>query len=201
MSDVREGANAGQEEACGPADTVGVASALERLSEAQDLLRQDFERLAAAVTPLLTRQYRETERRVRVLETRLRNRQERPLIVRMANLLADVRRLESAEDIREHVEESMMDTLISAGYQEYGLAGDRFDPALHEPVSGSMGQAAVVTHVHSRGLACYGDVIIKAKVDVEPGPAEWFGTKAGSEPSVGDEPIPADEAGREGLPA
>ena len=201
MSDVREGASAAPEEACGPADTAGLAATLERLSAAQDLLRQDFERLAAAVTPLLTGQYRETERRVRVLETRLRNRQERPLIFRMANLLADVRRLESAEDIKDHVEESMMDTLSSAGYQEYGLAGDRFDPTLHEPLSGSMGRAAVVTHVHSRGLACYGDVIIKAKVDVEPGPAEWLGTEAGPVPPVGDEPIPADEAGREGLPA
>jgi molecular chaperone GrpE (heat shock protein) len=147
------------------------ADVLERLGEAQDLLRQDFERLAAAVTPLLTKQYRDTEGRMRVLETRLRNRQERPMILRMANLLADVRRIESAADIKIHVEEAMVEALTSAGYREMGSPGDLFDPDVHEPVSGSMGRAGIVTRVHCRGLECYGDVIIKAKVDVEPAPA------------------------------
>jgi hypothetical protein len=166
-----------EEEVTGEEGMAGTdpAAALERLSEAQDLLRQDFERLAAAVMPLLTKQYRDTEGRMRVLETRLRNRQERPLIVRMANLLADVRRLGSAEDVRVHVEEAMIEALTSVGYQEMGSAGDQFDPDLHEPVSGSVGRAGIVTHVHRRGLACYGDVIIKAKVDVEPAPAAETG--------------------------
>jgi molecular chaperone GrpE (heat shock protein) len=141
---------------------------LEQLSEVQYQLREDFERLAAAVTPLLTKQYRDTEVRIRVLETRLRNRQERPLIVRIANLLSDVRRIESAEDVKIHVEETILDVLTSVGYQEMGAEGDQFDPGFHEPLSGSAGRASVVTRVHRRGLACYGDVIIKAKVDVKP---------------------------------
>ncbi|HWG02461.1 MAG TPA: hypothetical protein VG164_11540 [Trebonia sp.] len=133
-------------------------------------LRNDFERLAAAVTPLLTRQFSETQARMRALETRFRNRQERPLIVLLANLLSDVRRLRSGEDIREHVEQTLSEALVRAGYQEMGSPGDQFDPAWHEPMSGSVGRAGVVTRVHSRGLVCYGDVIIKAKVDVEPAP-------------------------------
>jgi hypothetical protein len=141
---------------------------LERLSEVQYQLREDFERLAASVTPLLAKQYLDTQARVRVLETRLRNRQERPLIVRMANLLSDVRRIESAEDIKIHVEETMVDLLTSAGYQEMGAEGDQFDPDFHEPMSGSAGRESVVTRVYRRGLACYGDVLIKAKVDVGP---------------------------------
>jgi GrpE len=143
------------------------------------VLRQDFarlldgfERLAAAVQPLLTKQYRDTEVRMRMLETRLRTRQERPLVTRVANLLADVRRLESAEDIKVHVEEALAEALASVGYQEMGSAGDQFDPHWHEPVSGSVGRAGVVTHVHRRGLACYGDVIIKAMVQVKPPSAE-----------------------------
>lgn len=156
------------EEAIGTDPAIGVADALDRLSEGQELLRQDFERLAAVVTPLLTRQYRETEGRVRALETRIRNRQERPLIVQMANMLAEVRRLESAADVKVHVEETMLEVLTRAGYQEIGSEGDRFDPVWHEPVSGSVGRAGIVTRVHSRGLACYGDVIIKARVEVEP---------------------------------
>jgi molecular chaperone GrpE (heat shock protein) len=154
----------------GEADGADLAPALERLSEAQDLLRQDFERLAAAVTPLLTKQYSDTQGRMRVLETRLRNRQERPLIVLMANLLADVRRLDSAQDVKEHVEEAMAEALTRVGYQEMGSEGDQFDPEWHEAMSGTVGKAGVVSRVYSRGLACYGDVIIKAKVDVEPAP-------------------------------
>jgi hypothetical protein len=149
---------------------VGLVAALDQLSEAQNLLRADFERLAAAVTPLLTRQYRDAQDRLRVLETRLRNRQERPLIVQMANMLADVRRLDSAADVKVHVEETIVEALTRAGYQETGRPGERFDPGWHEPVSGSVGRAGVVTRVHSRGLSCYGDVIIKARVDVEPAP-------------------------------
>lgn len=140
---------------------------LERLSEVQYQLRADFERLAAAVAPLLTKQYRETDARMRVLETRLRNRQERPLVVRVANLLSDIRRLESGEDVKIHVEETLLDILTGAGYQEFGAAGDQFDPDFHEPMSGSAGRESVVTWVYRRGLACYGDVILKAKVDVE----------------------------------
>lgn len=137
-------------------------------------LRSDLERVAAAVTPLLAKQHTDAQARMRVLETRLKNRQERPLIVLLANLLTDVRRLRSSEDVREHVEQTLADALARAGYQEMGSPGDQFDPAWHEPISGSMGRAGTVTRVHSRGLACYGDVIIKAKVDVEPAfaPAE-----------------------------
>lgn len=147
-----------------------LTATLARLGGAQELLRQDFERLAAAVTPLLTKQYRDTENRMRILETRIRNRQERPLILHMANLLADVRRLESADDLKAHVEDSVVEALTGLGYQEMGARGDQFDPEWHEPVSGSVGRTGVVSHVYRRGLACYGDVLIKAKVDVEPVP-------------------------------
>jgi hypothetical protein len=142
-------------------------SFLVQVSDVQHQLREDFERLAANVAPLLTKQYRETDARMRVLETRLRNRQERPLIIRMANLLSDVRRIESGEDVKIHAEETLLEILTGVGYQEFGSEGDQFDPGFHEPMSGSAGRASVVTRVHRRGLACYGDVIIKARVDVE----------------------------------
>lgn len=149
---------------------VDLAAALDGLSEGQRLLREDFERLASAVLPLLTKQYRDSEQRIRALETVIRNRRERPVIQHMAKLLADVRRLDSAEDIKAHVEESVTDTLASLGYQEMGREGDAFDPRWHEPLAGSVGRAGIVTRVHRRGLACHGDVIIKARVDVQPAP-------------------------------
>lgn len=145
-----------------------LAEAQHRLHAEFEQLGANFERLAGSVRPLLTEQFDRTLHRTRVLETRLRNRQERPLLVRMATLLADVRRLESAEDIKAHVEEALIDALTSAGYQEIGQEGDPFDPVAHEPVSGSTGKAGVVRQVFSRGLECYGDVLIKAKVDVGP---------------------------------
>jgi molecular chaperone GrpE (heat shock protein) len=145
-----------------------LAAALSGLGEGQRLLRDDFERLAGAVAPLLTKQYRDREQRIRALETVIRNRQERPVIQQMAKLLADVRRLDCAEDIKAHVEESVTDTLTSLGYQEMGSEGEPFDPGRHEPMAGSVGRAGIVTRVHSRGLACHGDVIIKARVEVEP---------------------------------
>ena len=155
-------------------DTTTTAESLSegqnRLLHEQGRLHQEFERLAGALRPFLTKQYQDTERRMRVLETRLRNRQERPLIVLMAGLLSDVRRLESAEDIKAHVQDVILQALTSLGYQEMGSVGDQFDPDWHEPVSGSVGRAGIVTRIHRRGLACYGDVIIKAKVDVEPAP-------------------------------
>lgn len=144
---------------------------------AADQLRQDFERLAAAVTPLLTRQYEQAQQRTRVLETRLRNRQERPLIIVLANLLADVRRLEPGPDVKAHVEDTIAEALARAGYVETGSTGDQFDPDWHEPMSGSLGsRAGVVSRVYSRGLACHGDVIIKARVDVEPALEEPAGS-------------------------
>ena len=185
------------------------AAVLEQVSEAQEVLRQDFarlldgfERLAAAVQPLLTRQYRDTEVRMRMLETRLRTRQERPLITRIANLLGDIRRLQSAEDIKIHVEEALAEALVSAGYQEMGTAGDQFDPHWHEPVSGSVGKAGVVAQVHRRGLACYGDVIIKAMVHVEPVSAEE-GLELDLEELEPDgdlQPAPATETEQEEIP-
>jgi molecular chaperone GrpE (heat shock protein) len=157
--------------------TYDPADVLDSVHESQEALRQEFaellqgfERLAGHLGPLLTKQYSDTQTRMRVLETRIRNRQERPLITQMADLLAEVRRLESTEDVKAHVEEAMLRALNSVGYQEMGSPGDQFDPAWHEPVSGAVGRAGIVTRVHRRGLACYGDVIIKAAVDVQPAP-------------------------------
>jgi molecular chaperone GrpE (heat shock protein) len=167
----------GEETGAGPTEVPDPAETLERVNKAQEALRMDFaellqgfERLAGNLAPLLTKQYSDTQTRMRVLETRIRNRQERPLITRMANLLADVRRLESADDVKAHVEQAIVEALQGLGYQEMGSPGDQFDPVWHEPVSGSVGKAGIVTRVRRRGLSCYGDVIIKAMVDVEPTP-------------------------------
>ena len=134
------------------ADVDDLAVALFRLSEGQEQLCHALQELTwplrsvgwakasvycaktsngsrAPVAPLLTKQYRDREQRIRALEIVIRNRQERPVIQQMAKLLADVRRLDSAEDIKAHVEESVTDTLTSLGYQEMGSEGDALRPA------------------------------------------------------------------------
>jgi molecular chaperone GrpE (heat shock protein) len=150
------------------ADADAPYALLRQVATAQQELRADFERLAAAVTPLLSRQYKETEARVRALELRIRARQERPLVLRVAQLLNECRRLDAAEDISAHAQEALLDALTSFGYQEFGSIGDHYDPDWHEPLEGSVGTTSVVSKVFSRGLACYGDVLMKAKVTVAP---------------------------------
>jgi hypothetical protein len=185
-----------------PSDDLGAAAELraldllERIEEAQQALRQDFaellrgfERLAGHLGPLLTKQYGDTQARMRVLETRIRNRQERPLVTQMANLLVEVRRLESAEDVKVHVEQAMLRALNGVGYQEMGSAGEPFDPFRHEPMSGSVGKSGIVAHVRRRGLECYGDVIIKAAVEVEPGPVTEGAESYSVAPEAESDPV------------
>jgi len=147
---------------------IQIAESQARLADEQGRLRADFERVAGAVSPLLTAQFEQAQSRTRALELRLRARQERPLLVLMANLRSDVSRLADAADVRAHVAETIDDALRRWGYETFGAIGDRYDPALHEPVGGTGGTDPVVATVHAPGLACHGDVLIKAKVDVRP---------------------------------
>lgn len=138
------------------------------LAVMQATLRNDFERLAGAVTPLLTNQFRDMEARLRNFEQRLRLRQERPLILMTAGLLNDIRRLESDADVRAHVDNSLEKILTGIGYQFFGRVGDSFDPNSHEAVGGQLGDASVIRVVHTQGLACFGETIIRARVEIEP---------------------------------
>jgi len=168
---------------------------LAQISESQEALRRQMDELLAGLNkiaknlhPLLTDQYRSTQERIRLLEVRIRNRQERPLINRMAELLAAVRRLQSGADIKAHVEEALVDALNSFGYHQTGAVGEPFDRDRHDAVAGSVGQTGVVSVVYQHGLASYGDVIRKARVEVAPvdpvGPEPDL-APAGHDPAVG----------------
>lgn len=202
MTGFEEEVDAYPEDDLGAAAELRAFDLLERIEEAQQALRQDsaellrgFERLAGHLGPLLTKQYGDTQARMRVLETRIRNRQERPLVTQMANLLVEVRRLESVEDVKVHVEQAMLRALNSIGYQEMGSAGEPFDPFRHEPVSGSVGKSGIVARVHRRGLECYGDVIIKAAVEVEPGPVTQDAEPYSVAPEAESDPVTETQQG------
>ena len=128
-------------------------------------VRRDLERIAAHLVPLLGEQHRTTEQRVRSLEQQLHQRQERPVAVRLAQLLVDVQRLTDPRDARVHVLEGLEDVLFQLGYEQFGEVGDLFDDRLHEAVDGTGGGGVtVVERVYARGLWSFGDVIVRARV-------------------------------------
>lgn len=147
-----------------------VGRSLDEVQAAQRALVEGFERLARVVSPLLTAQYESTQTRVRALEQRVLQRQERPTIVQIARLLSGGHRLRSARDVAEHLLVGLQQILEGLGYELFGAVGDPLDEILHEAVGGEECERPVVTVLHERGLRAGDDVVIRARV--ETGPAE-----------------------------
>lgn len=131
-------------------------------------MADDLERMAAHLVPFLKSSYTETLDRLARAERLLASRQERPAVAGMHKILCSVRRLDSAEDVHEFVEEELVGLLGGLGYEEFGDIGDPYDPVRHEAIGGQTerGQGRLSV-VHSRGLACHDDVMIRAMVEVE----------------------------------
>lgn len=136
--------------------------------DAVERIANDLERIAAHLVPLLKSSYQDTLARLDRAERRLATRQERPAIAGMHRLLCTVRRLEDGRDVREVVEEGLARLLGDLGYQEFGEVGESYDPARHEALGGQTERGeGRIFRVHRRGLACHGDVMIRAMVEVE----------------------------------
>jgi molecular chaperone GrpE (heat shock protein) len=59
--------------------------------------------------------------------------------------------------------------LTEAGYEETGQVGEAYDPVRHDAIDGrAVDGKAMVTKVHTRGLTSYGDVVVRAKVEISP---------------------------------
>lgn len=98
-------------------------------------------------------------------------RTERPLVVGLAKTLAVVRRSGGIDDAtRLALESELMATLTSAGLKEFGREGDVFDPDRHA-VLASSGDGVAVVVVHARGVECFGEVLVKAHVELGTAPA------------------------------
>jgi molecular chaperone GrpE (heat shock protein) len=143
-----------------------VGIALATISRQQVTLRDDFERLAAVIEPIASRTYAETQARMRVLEQRILSRQERPTVQRLAQLLVSTQRLSEGADVRAHVEESILDILHGLGYEQFGVVGEPYDEQRHDVLTADAGRDPHVVVVHARGLESFGDVIIRARVDI-----------------------------------
>jgi hypothetical protein len=108
--------------------------------------------------------------RLRTAERRIAARQERPLVVAVHSLLGRVRRFDFDQAVKSAIETDIVRILTDAGYQETGRVGEAYDPARHEAIEGqAIDGTAWVAKVHTRGLSCLDDVMIRAKVQVVPG--------------------------------
>jgi hypothetical protein len=109
--------------------------------------------------------------RLRLAERRLETRRERPLIAGVYQLLDRLRHFEFDHAIRQALEDDIVKLLSDAGFEEIDDIGDAYDPVRHEAIEGRAidGQASV-TKVHTRGLASFGDVVFRARVEISPRP-------------------------------
>jgi len=136
-------------------------------------IADDLERIAGHLIPFLKASYRETQDRLKRAERVIAARQERPAIAGMHGLLSTLRRLDPGTDLKEIMEEGLVNLLGGLGYEEFGIAGDVYDPLRHEPVAGATERGkGRLSKVHRKGLACYDDVMIRAVVEVEVGGAQ-----------------------------
>jgi hypothetical protein len=108
--------------------------------------------------------------RLRDAERRIESRQERPVIVGLHRVLVRLRHLDFDYTVKQALDEDLTRVLSEAGYQETGQVGEDYDPARHDAIEGRAADGkAVVTRVHSHGLVSFGDVVIRAKVEIAPG--------------------------------
>ncbi|MGE5156189.1 MAG: hypothetical protein ACM3JP_01690 [Betaproteobacteria bacterium] len=107
--------------------------------------------------------------RLRTAERRIQARQERPVIIGVYRVLDRIRHLHFDPAIKQALEVDLAAVLTEAGYAETGRPGEDYDPARHDAIDGrALDGKAVVTKVHAHGLVSFGDVAIRAKVEISP---------------------------------
>lgn len=110
--------------------------------------------------------------RLRAAEGRIEARQERPVIIGVHRVLDRIRHLEFDLAIKQALADDIARVLTEAGYQETGRVGEDYDHARHDAIDGrAVDGKAVVTTVHTHGLTSFGDVVVRAKVEISPGPS------------------------------
>lgn len=132
----------------------------------------EFDEVLPYVVEALRRNnaFDEINDRLRAAERRIETRQERPVIVGVHRVLDRIRHLDFDPAIKQAIEDDIARVLTEAGYEETGRADEDYDPARHDAIDGrAMDGKAVVTKVHTHGLTSFGDVVVRAKVEISPG--------------------------------
>jgi len=135
-------------------------------------VRAEFDEVLPYLVDALRRDkaFDDISERLRTAERRIESRQERPVIVGLHRVLDRLRHLDFDQVIKQALDADLTRLLSEAGYQETGRVGEDYDPVRHEAIGGRAADGkAVVTRVHSHGLASFGDVVALAKVEIAPG--------------------------------
>lgn len=133
----------------------------------------EFDNVLPYVVEALRRNnaFDEINHRLRAAERRIEARQERPVIVGVHRVLDRIRHLDFDEAIKKALEDDIARVLTEAGYEEAGRVGEDYDPVRHDAIDGrAVDGEAVVTKVHTHGLTSFGDVVVRARVEISPGP-------------------------------
>jgi hypothetical protein len=131
----------------------------------------EFDEVVPHVIEALRRNnaFDEINDRLRAAEGRIQARQERPVIIGVHRVLDRVRHLDFDPAIKHALEDDLTAVLNEAGYAETGRTGEDYDPARHDAIDGrALDGKAVITKVHAHGLDSFGDVVIRAKVEISP---------------------------------
>jgi molecular chaperone GrpE (heat shock protein) len=137
-------------------------------------VHSEFDEVLPYVVEALRRNnaFDEINDRLRAAERRIEARQERPVIVSMHQVLDRIRHFDFDQTIKQALADDVARVLTEAGYEETGRTGEDYDPARHDAIDGrAVDGKALVTKVHTHGLTSFGDVVVRAKVEISPGPA------------------------------
>jgi len=148
-----------------PGLPAGVAEAI------RSAVHAEFDAVLPHVVDALRRNhaFEEINGRLRAAERRIEARQERPVIISLHRVLDRIRHLEFDREIKKALEDDIARVLTEAGYEETGRVGEAYDPARHDAIDGrALDGKGVVTTVHTHGLTSFGDVVVRAKVEVSP---------------------------------
>jgi hypothetical protein len=132
-------------------------------------VREEFDQVLPHVVTALKREdgVAELRRRLDLAEKRLADRDRRPLIRGLRQALMLVRSLDFDPEPKEAITTELERVLIGAGYEEFGEAGEGFDPDRHEALSGEAPAGSpVVTRLIEPGLETLGEIVVRAKVEV-----------------------------------
>ena len=124
-------------------------------------------------------------------ERLLATRRERPLAVAVHQVLNRLRHLDFDQAVKASLEAELAKTLTDAGFTEFGQVGEDYDPDRHDALSGRAADGrATVTEVDASGLGSFGDVVVRAQVQVapqasvQPQPAAATGRPATEQPDM-----------------
>jgi hypothetical protein len=134
-----------------------------------DAVRHEFDQVVPHLVAALKREdgVAELRRRLDLAEKRLADRNQRPLVRGLRDVLKLTRSLDFDPESKEAITMELERVLVGAGYEEFGEVGEAFDPDRHEALSGEApGGSPIVTGLREPGLETLGEVVVRAKVEV-----------------------------------